>query len=132
MRNNHAAPKTIDEYIAGCPQQVQEVLEKIRATIRKAAPDAEETIKYGMPTFTLKGNLVYFAAFKKHIGFYPPVATREAKFKKELSVYEGPKRSLQFPLDKPIPYGLIRRIVKLRVKENLGRVEANRKNRYGA
>ena len=82
-----------------------------------------------MPTFTLKGNLVYFAAFKKHIGFYPPTSTGSAEFKKELSVYEGAKGSLRFPLDKPIPFGLISRIVKMRVQENLERAEAKGQKR---
>ena len=122
MRTGQTAPKTIDEYIAGFPQEVQEILEKVRRTIRKAAPDAEETIKYQMPTFTLEGNLVHFAAFKKHIGFYP-VPSGIEKFKKELSVYEGGKGSVRFPLDKPIPFGLISRIVKFRVKENLERAK---------
>lgn len=131
MKRNHAAPKTIDEYIAGFPNDVQAILEKIRRTIRKAAPGAEETIKYGMPTFILKGNLVYFAAFKRHIGFYPPPATRDAKFKKELDPYRGPKGSCKFPLDEPIPLGLISKIVKLRVKENLEKADAGRKKRYG-
>ena len=129
MRTDQEVPKTIDEYIARFPPQVQEILEKIRQTVRKAAPGAEETIKYGMPTFTLNGNLVYFAAFKKHIGFYPPTAARDARFKKELSVYKGPKGSLRFPLDEPIPYGLISRIVKQRVKENLARAKAGEKKR---
>src|SRR5260370_25532610 len=106
MRPNKTPPKDIDEYIAGFPNDVQEILEKIRMVIRKAAPDAEETIKYQMPTFTLNGNLVYFAAFKKHIGFYPR-ATGIEKFKKELSVYEGTKGSVKFQLDKPIPFSLI-------------------------
>jgi uncharacterized protein YdhG (YjbR/CyaY superfamily) len=128
MRTDQTAPKNIDEYIAGFPHDVQEILEKIRLTIRKAAPDAEETIKYRMPTFTLKGNLVYFAAFKKHVGFYP-VPTGIEKFKKELSVYEGAKGSVQFPLDKPIPYGLISKIVKFRVKENLDRAAAKGKKK---
>ncbi len=97
-------------------------------TIRKAAPDAEETIKYRMPTFTLKGNLVHYAAFKKHIGFYP-IPTGIEKFKKALSVYEQGRGSVQFPLDKPIPYDLIRRIVRFRVKENLDRAEAKGKKR---
>jgi len=97
-------------------------------TIRKAAPDAEETIKYQMPTFTLKGNLVYFAAFKKRIGFYPP-ATGDEKFKNEISVYEGAKGNLRFPLDKPIPYALISKIVKFRVRENLDRAEAKQKKK---
>lgn len=128
MRTDQTAPKAVDEYIAGFPDDVQEILEKIRMTIRKAAPDAEETIKYRMPTFTLKGNLVYFAAFKKHIGFYP-IPTGIEKFKKALSVYEQGRGSVQFPLDKPIPYDLIRRIVKFRVKENLDRAEAKGKKR---
>jgi len=128
MRTNQTAPKNIDEYIAGFPQDVQAILEKIRRTIRKAAPDAEETIKYQMPTFTLKGNLVHFAAFKKHIGFYPP-ATGNEKFKNELSVYEGAKGSMKFPLDKPIPFDLISKIVKFRIRENLDRAEAKQKKK---
>ncbi len=128
MRTNQTAPKNIDEYIAGFPQDVQEILEKIRRTIRKAAPDAEETIKYQMPTFTLKGNLVHFAAFKKHIGFYPP-STGNEELKNELSVYEGAKGSLKFPLDKPIPFDLISKIVKFRVKENLDRAAAKGKKK---
>jgi uncharacterized protein YdhG (YjbR/CyaY superfamily) len=129
MKTNQTGPNNIDEYIAGFPNEVQEVLEKIRKTISKAAPEAEETIKYKMPTFTLNGNLVYFAAFKKHIGFYPPVNADNATFKKELAVYEGPKRSLIFPLDKPIPYNLISKIVELRVKENLKRARAKSKKK---
>ena len=82
MITKQTAPKNMDQYIADFPQEVQEILEEIRMTVRKAAPDAEETIKYGMPTFTLKGNLVYFAAFKKHIGFYPPISSGSAKFRK--------------------------------------------------
>ena len=96
----------------------EKILEKIRTTIRKAAPDAEETIKYGMPTFTLNGNLVHFAAFKKHIGLYPAPRGIES-FKDELSVYEGAKSTVRFQLDKPIPLDLISRIVKFRVKKNL-------------
>ncbi len=126
MKTGQATPRTIDDYIAGFPRDVQKILQKVRTTIRKAAPDAQETIKYRMPTFTLKGNLVHFAAFKKHIGFYP-VPTGIEAFKKELSVYEGGKGSVQFPLDKPIPFGLISRIVKLRVKENLARAKAKGK-----
>ncbi len=99
MRTNQTAPKDIDEYIAGLPNDVQEILEKIRMTIRKAAPDAAETIKYQMPTFTLNGNLVHFAAFKKHIGFYPAPTGIET-FKDELSVYEGAKGSVRFPLER--------------------------------
>ena len=130
MRTNQTAPKNIDEYIAGFPNDVQEILEKIRMTIRKAAPDAEETISYQIPTFTLKGKyLVYFAAYKKHIGLYPAPRGIE-KFKNELSVYEGAKGSVKFPLDKPIPFDLISKIVKFRVKENLERAEAKGKKKY--
>jgi uncharacterized protein YdhG (YjbR/CyaY superfamily) len=111
-------PKDIDEYIAGFPENIQKILEQIRATVKKAAPDAEETIKYAMPTFTLNGNLVYFAAFKNHIGFYPAPTGDEA-FKKDLSVYKTGKGSVQFPIDKPMPLNLITKIVKLRVKKNL-------------
>jgi uncharacterized protein YdhG (YjbR/CyaY superfamily) len=118
MRSNQKAAKNIDEYIAGFPNDVQAILQKIRNTIRRAAPKAEEAIKYHMPTFTLNGNLVHFGAFKKHIGFYPAPRGVEM-FKKELSAYEGAKSSLRFPLDRPIPFDLISRIVKFRVKKNL-------------
>ena len=128
MRTDQTAPKNIDDYIAGFPNDVQEILQKIRLTIRKAAPDVEEAIKYRMPTFTLKGNLVHFAAFKKHIGFYP-APTGTEKFRKELSVYKGAKGSVRFPLDEPIPFDLISKIVKFRVKENLERAEANGKKK---
>lgn len=120
---NSAAPQTIDDYIAGFPPEIQAILTRIRMTIRKAAPAAEETIKYRMPTFTLHGNLVHFAAFKRHIGFYPVPTALEA-FKKDLSAYKTSKGAVQFPLDKPIPYGLITRIVKFRVKENTARAAA--------
>ncbi len=128
MRTDQTAPGTIDEYIAGFPPEVQVILEKVRTTIRKAAPGAEETIKYRMPTFTLKGNLVHFAAFKSHIGFYP-IPTGIEAFKKELSVYKQGKGSVQFPIDKPLPLNLITRIVKFRVKENLERAKAKEKKR---
>ncbi len=112
-------PNNINEYIAGFPKDIQEVLEQIRATIKKAAPDAEETISYAMPTFTLnKAYLVYFAAFKNHIGFYALPSGNEA-FKKELSQYKTGKGSIQFPLDKPMPLNLITKIVKFRIKESL-------------
>ena len=120
MKTTQAIPRNIDEYIAGFPSNVQAILEKIRTTIRKVAPDAEEKISYQMACFTLKGNLVYFAAFKKHIGFYP-TSTGIEQFKSELSIYKGGKGSVQFPLDKPIPYALITKIVKFRVKENLAK-----------
>ncbi len=117
------APETIDDYIAGFPPDVQKILKKIRATIRQAAPGAEETIKYRMPAFTLNGNLVFFAAFKQHIGFYP-IPTGIAKFKRDLAPYKVAKGSVQFPLDRPIPYDLITRIVKFRVKENQAKAKA--------
>jgi uncharacterized protein YdhG (YjbR/CyaY superfamily) len=128
MKTDQPAPKNIDEYIAGFPPDVQGILEKIRVTIRKAAPDAEETIKYQMPTFVLKGNLVYFSAWKKHIGFYH-LSTASETLQEELSVYAGPKGSLKFPLDKPMPLGLISKIVKLRVKENQEKAEARGKKK---
>jgi len=122
MSSYKKAPKTIDEFIAGYPIDVQEILKKVRATIRKAAPDAEETIKYGIPTFTLNGNLVHFSAYKTHIGFYPTPSGIE-KFKSELSVYELSKGTVRFPINRPIPFGLISKIVKFRVKENSGKVK---------
>jgi uncharacterized protein YdhG (YjbR/CyaY superfamily) len=116
MKTKQATPKTIDEYIAGFPRDVQKILQKIRMTIQKAAPDAEEAIKYQIPTFTLKGNLVHFAAYQTHIGFYPSPTGIE-KFKNEVAVYGSGKGTLKFPLDKPIPFELISKIVKFRVKE---------------
>lgn len=109
--------KTIDEYIRTFPGDVQRILNELRQTIREAAPEAEERISYQMPTFTLNGNLVHFAAFKNHIGFYPTPHGVEA-FEKELSSYKGAKGSVQFPIDQPLPLDLIRRIVEHRVKEN--------------
>lgn len=128
MKTDQTAPANMDQYIAGFPPDVQVILDKVRMTIRKAAPDAHETIKYQIPTFTLKGNLVHFAAFKRHIGFYP-TPTGIEKFKKELSAYEGAKGSVKFPIDKPIPFDLIGKIVKFRVKENLERAEAKQKKK---
>jgi uncharacterized protein YdhG (YjbR/CyaY superfamily) len=119
------SPTTIDEYIAAYPADVQTILQKIRATIRKAAPDAEEKISYQMPTFALHGHLVYFGAFKKHIGLYPPVY--DEKLKREAAIYAGEKGNLQFPLDQAIPYALIGKIVKARVKENLDKVAGKKK-----
>jgi uncharacterized protein YdhG (YjbR/CyaY superfamily) len=117
MAIRRLAPKCIDEYIASFSPQVQAILEKIRLTIRNAAPGAEETISYGIPTFKLHGVVVHFAAFKKHIGLFPPVRG-DARLEKALSRYAGPKGNLQFPFEQPIPYQLIERIVKLRVKQN--------------
>lgn len=108
--------KNIDEYIAGFPREVQARLRKIRAIIRKAAPEAAEAIKYQIPTFVLNGNLVHFAAFPKHIGFYPTPSAIKA-FSAELADYESAKGSVQFPLDKPVPFELIERMVAFRVKE---------------
>jgi uncharacterized protein YdhG (YjbR/CyaY superfamily) len=126
MNTSSASYQNIDEYISGFPEDVQALLQKVRATIRAVAPDAEETIKYGIPTFTLKGNLVHFAAYKKHIGFYPTSSGVE-HFKNELSVYQLSKGTVQFPLDTPIPFDLISEIVKFRVKENLERAQAKKK-----
>src|SRR5215207_3545499 len=106
MKTVSGSPKNIDEYIAGFPRDVQEILKQIRTTIKKVAPDAAEAIKYRMPTFVLNGNLVHFAAFKNHIGFYPTPSGIEA-FKHELSRYNGAKGSVQFPIDKPMPLKLI-------------------------
>ena len=128
MRTKQATPKDIDEYIAGFPNHVREILEQVRMTISKAAPEAVETISYQIPAFTLNGSLVYFAAFKKHIGFYP-MTTAIAKFKNELSVFKGAKGSAQFPLDKPMPVGLISKIVRFRAKENLERTRAKGKQK---
>jgi len=116
----------IDEYISGFPEEIQILLEQVRATIKQAAPEAEEAIKYAMPTFVLNGNLVHFAAFKNHIGFYPVPSGIEA-FKKELSVYKGAKGSVQFPLNQPMPLELITKIVKFRVDENLRKAKAKKK-----
>ena len=117
---------TIDEYVTTFPQDIQEILNKIRSVIKSAAPQAEEKISYQMPTFFLKGNLVHFAAHKKHIGFYPTPSGID-EFKNELSVYSFSKGAVQFPLGKPIPYDLIARIVRFRVGENLTKAEDKRK-----
>jgi len=110
--------KTIDEYIKAFPKDVQSILEKIRQTIRKAAPEAVEAISYQIPTFKLNGkNLVHFAAFKNHVGFYPTPSGTEA-FRKELSPYKAGKGSVRLPIGKPIPYDLVRKIVMFRMKEN--------------
>jgi uncharacterized protein YdhG (YjbR/CyaY superfamily) len=123
MATGRAKPKNIDEYIAQCSQPVQTILERIRQTIHAAAPDAEETISYLMPAFQESGILVYVAAFKNHIGLYPPVAGDRA-IEKAIAPYAGKKGNLRFPLDQPIPYGVIERIVKLRMKQNLVKAAA--------
>jgi uncharacterized protein YdhG (YjbR/CyaY superfamily) len=115
---------SIDEYIAASPSAVRPILKEIRRTISTAAPGAEELISYRMPAFKRHGILVYFAAFKNHIGLYPPVSG-DARLEKALEPYAGPKGNLKFPLDRPIPCALIKRIVLLRVRQNLSRVHAN-------
>jgi uncharacterized protein YdhG (YjbR/CyaY superfamily) len=111
-------PESVDVYIAGFPEEVQHHLKQIRAAVKKAAPGATEKISYSMPYYALSGRLLYFAAFKHHIGFYP-MASGITAFKKELSIYKGAKGSVQFPLDKPMPLSLITKIVQFRVRENL-------------
>jgi Uncharacterized conserved protein len=118
MNSSNRKFKDIDEYIQSFPPDVQKILELFRKVIHENAPEAEEAISYGMPTFKLNGNLVHFAAFEHHIGFYPTPSGIEA-FKEELAPYKHAKGSVQFPLDKPIPYDLVKRIVRCRVKEAL-------------
>jgi uncharacterized protein YdhG (YjbR/CyaY superfamily) len=124
--NPDSTIQTIDEYIAGFPEDLREILEKVRETIRQAAPEATEKISYQMPTFYLNGNLVHFAAFKKHIGLYP-APSGVAAFQEELAPYVKAKGSIQFPLDKPIPYDLIARITAFRVQENIMKSEKGKK-----
>ena len=128
MKTKQQQPTTIDEYISDFPPDVQLLLEKVRVAIRKAAPKAEEAIKYQMPTFVLNGNLIHFAAWNSHIGLYPgskPIV----EFKEELAKYELSKGTVRFPLDKPIPYGLIGKITKFCVKRNLERAAAKKDKR---
>ncbi len=120
-------PRTVDEYIANFAPDVRAMLAKIRQTVKAAAPHAEETISYRMPTFKLNGVLVHFAAFKKHIGLFPPLRGDDSLMK-TVKPYAGPKGNLRFPLDKPIPYALIRRIVKARVLATSKKVEAKRRS----
>jgi uncharacterized protein YdhG (YjbR/CyaY superfamily) len=125
MTPDRAKPADIDAYIAEFSPEVQAILEKIRRTIGAVAPDAQETISYQIPAFALNGILVYFAAFKHHIGFYPPVKG-DLKLEKAVAPYAGEKGNLRFPLDQPIPYDLIERIVRLRVKQNLAKAKGKR------
>ena len=111
-------PHTIDEYIGAFAPEVQDLLNEIRQTVKQAAPDADETIKYGMPTFVLNGSLAYFAVFKNHIGFYP-VPTGVKEFEKDMAVYKTGRGSIQFPLNKPMPLHLITRMVQYRAAKNL-------------
>ena len=117
MKSDHRAPRDIDDYIGAFPPDVREILRQIRLTIRKHAPGAQEVISYRMPAFRLHGILLYFAAFKDHIGVFPPVSG-DPRLEKALSPYAGPKGNLKFPLDRPFPYRLLERIVKLRVKQD--------------
>lgn len=126
MQIEKPKPQTIDEYIAEFPPEIQNLLQRIRETIHQAAPDAEEKISYGMPTFYLEGNLVHFAAHKNHIGFYP-FPSGIAQFEKELSVYPRSKGAVQFPYDQPIPFDLLQKIVEFRVMEN--RAKAGQKKK---
>src|SRR4026207_1418610 len=116
----------VDGYISAFPEQIRKKLEEMRMIVRKAAPQAEETINYGAPTLVLSGSLVHFGGFKNHVGFYPAPSGIEA-FKEELSVYEGAKGSVKFPVDKPLPAALITKIVKFRVKENLEKAKQKSK-----
>lgn len=122
MENNKVEFTSIDEYILQSPPEIRETLQTLRKVIKETAPDAQEKISYQMPAFFQSGVLVYFAAFKKHIGFYPG-ASGIAAFKDKLSGYKGAKGSVQFPMDKPLPYDLIREIVKFRVEENTGKAK---------
>jgi uncharacterized protein YdhG (YjbR/CyaY superfamily) len=122
MEVNKTAYHSIEEYIQQFSPQIQEILEKLRCVIHEAAPEAQEKISYQMPAFTFHGNLVYFAVWKKHIGFYPTPSGTDA-FKDELSGYTGAKGSVRFPIDKPLPYDLISRIVKYRAAENIKNAE---------
>jgi uncharacterized protein YdhG (YjbR/CyaY superfamily) len=126
MKISQSAPKNIDTYVAGFPPRTRMILQKVRTTVRKAAPAAEEKISYRIPAFFQHGPLVYFAAFKKHLGFFP-TSSGIRKFKTQLSAYKGGRGSVQFPLDKPIPFSLISHIVKFRVKENLAKARKKSK-----
>jgi uncharacterized protein YdhG (YjbR/CyaY superfamily) len=121
-------PPSIDKYIAARPPAVRTILRKIKQTVRDAVPEAEETISYRMPAFKLDGVLLYFAAFNNHIGLFPPVKG-DASLERAVKRYAGPKGNLRFPYDKPIPYGLIKRIVKFRAKRNLEKARAKRSKR---
>ncbi len=125
MESSKTTPEDIDAYIRMFPHEVQVMLSSLRQTIREAAPEAEETISYQMPTFKQNGALVHFAAYKKHIGFYPTPSGIEA-FKEELSAYEGSKGTVRFALDKPLPLDLVSEIVKFRVRENLEKKQLKR------
>jgi uncharacterized protein YdhG (YjbR/CyaY superfamily) len=128
MAKKCIAPKNIDDYISTFDPEVQKILQKVRATIKNAAPQAQEVISYQMPAFRQKRILVYFAAWTKHIGLYPPISG-DPKLEQAVKPYAGPKGNLQFPLDKPIPYNLIARIVKHRVKQEAEKTAAKQARR---
>ncbi|MEZ5306257.1 MAG: DUF1801 domain-containing protein [Pyrinomonadaceae bacterium] len=128
MKNNPRIPSSVDDYIDSCHPDVQATLRMIRQTIAAAAPEAKEKISYGMPAYAQKGTLVYFAAWKSHIGFYPTSSGIKA-FGKELESFVKSKGAVQFPLDKPVPYDLISEIVRFRVNENLAKAAAKRKTK---
>lgn len=125
MKDPEAVPETIEEYIAACSPEARSILERVRQVVREAAPDAEETISYRMPAVRQNGILVYYAAFKHHIGLYPPVSG-DARIEKAAAPYAGEKGNLRFPLDEPIPYDLIARITKLRLKQNRANAASRR------
>ncbi len=126
MEKGKALPVSIDQYISEAPQEIQQKLRELRTVIKAEAPEAEERIAYGMPTFSQEGNLVHFAAFKNHIGFFPAPSGIE-NFKDELAKYKTSKGTVQFPLEEDIPMDLVREIVRFRLKENLSKAAAKRK-----
>lgn len=128
MATSRSVPANVDKYIATFPPEVRAVLQRVRQVVREAAPDAQEVISYRMPAFKLSGILVYFAAFKSHIGFYPPIRG-DARIEKAASAYAGEKGNLRFPLDRPIPFDLISRLTRLRVKQDLAKAATSSKKR---
>jgi uncharacterized protein YdhG (YjbR/CyaY superfamily) len=127
MKEERSTVKDIDEYIANFPSDVRELLEQVRATIREAAPEAQETISYQIPSFRLKGQyLIYFAGYKKHIGLYP-VPSGDVDFDQQVAAYRAGKGTLRFPLDQPIPFELIAKVVQYRARDNEKRAEAKKK-----
>lgn len=128
MTDMDTSTSVIDQYIASCPAEVQELLYSLRRIIKETVPEASEKMSYGMPTFALHGNLVHFAAFKNHIGFYPAPSGIE-NFREELSKYKSSKGAVQFPLDQPIPYELVQKMVRFRVAENIKQAEEKKKKK---
>lgn len=126
---NQSTSKDVDAYIARFPDDVQTILQQVRQAIRAAAPEAKELISYQMPAFHQEGNLVYYAAWKNHIGFYPPISAENETLQRDTAIYAGPKGNLQFPLDQPMPLDLITRIVKQRIKENLKKADSRYKKK---